>query len=139
MARYLDEWYVASRREPYHESHQKSGGSNYLGYWSFEAAAITFVLDIDDASYRDMQFYPKDLVDFARSLCDKAGSGTAGAEGRLRALANEVVPKAGLWWSPAIDGGKPKHFTQGDRFPDTATTDYGAVVWYFDPAEQQGT
>ena len=58
--------------------------------------------------------------------------------GRLRAMPNEAVPQTGLWWSPAIDGGKPRHFTQGDRFPDTATTDYGAVVWYFDPDKQQG-
>jgi hypothetical protein len=60
------------------------------------------------------------------------------AAGRLRALPTELVPKTGLWWSPAIDNGKPRPFSQGDRFPDTATTDYGAVVWYFDPDKQQG-
>ena len=57
--------------------------------------------------------------------------------GRLRALPNEVVPKSGLWWSPAIDGGQPRRFNQGERFPDIASTDYGAVVWYFDPEKQE--
>lgn len=43
----------------------------YYGYWSFEAAAITCIMDLDDSSYRDNQYYPKDLVDFYRStsLC----------------------------------------------------------------------
>jgi hypothetical protein len=137
MARYLDEWYVASRREPYFESHQKSRGSNYLGYWSFEAAAITVILDIDDSSYRDLQFYPKDLVDYARTLRNEAVSPTARVEGRLRALPNEIVPKAGQWWSPAFTGNEAnRFFQQGERFPETETTPYGAVVWYYDPDKQ---
>lgn len=56
--------------------------------------------------------------------------------GSLRSFPGETVSKTGLWWSPAIDGGKPRRFTQGDRLPDIATTDYGAVVWYFDPDKQ---
>ena len=39
----------------------------YYGYWSFEAAAITCIMDLDDSSYRDNKYYPKDLVDFYRS------------------------------------------------------------------------
>ncbi len=31
-----------------------------------KAAAITIALDIDDHSYRDAQFYPSDLSEFAR-------------------------------------------------------------------------
>ena len=65
MATYLAEWYHASRREPYYDSHEK--GSSFVGYWSWEAAAITFVLDIDDSGYRDAAFYPADLVAFARN------------------------------------------------------------------------
>ncbi|WP_311728733.1 PoNe immunity protein domain-containing protein [Cupriavidus alkaliphilus] len=29
---------------------------NFLGYWSFEAAAISIILDIDDAEFRDKPF-----------------------------------------------------------------------------------
>jgi len=64
MAEYLKEWYAASRREPYYDSHNRD--TSFKGYWSWEAAAITFLLDIDDSSYRNAEFYPADLVDFAR-------------------------------------------------------------------------
>lgn len=67
MAKYLDDWYLASRREPYTDQHDVEGLPFY-GYWSWEAAAVTWLLDIDDSSYRDMPFYPRDLVDFARRL-----------------------------------------------------------------------
>jgi len=64
MAKYLDDWYEASRREPYYNSHTRD--TSFKGYWSWEAAAITFLLDIDDSGYRASEFYPADLVDFAR-------------------------------------------------------------------------
>ncbi|MBB3009146.1 PoNe immunity protein domain-containing protein [Cupriavidus alkaliphilus] len=66
MSSYLDAWYKASRHEPYYESHTQGRIHNYLGYWSFEAAAISIVLDIDDAEFRDKPFYPADLADFGR-------------------------------------------------------------------------
>ncbi len=66
MARYLAEWYQSSRREDFFDRHEK--GYDFVGYWSWEAAAITLVLGIDDTSYRDMPYYPKDIVDFARTL-----------------------------------------------------------------------
>jgi hypothetical protein len=64
MAAYLDDWYHASRREPYHDSEKQSF---FTGYWSYEAAAITFLLGIDDSSYDSAPFYPKELVRFART------------------------------------------------------------------------
>ncbi|WP_144965145.1 PoNe immunity protein domain-containing protein [Pseudomonas sp. DE0010] len=67
MAKYLGEWYHASRREPYIDQHGEADVSFY-GYWAWEAAAVTWLLDIDDSSYRDMPFYPRDLLDFARNL-----------------------------------------------------------------------
>jgi hypothetical protein len=137
MARYLDEWYVASRREPYYDSHTEGRDHNYLGYWSFEAAAITIVLDIDDSSYRDMQFYPRDLVDYGRTLRNESAAPASNSESRLRALPNESVPKTGWWWSPAFSGEEAnRFFQQGERFPETETTSYGAVVWYYDPDKQ---
>jgi hypothetical protein len=63
MAQYLDEWYEASRREPYVDQHEHG---IFYGYWSWEAAAVTWLLGIDDTSYRDKKFYPRDLVDYAR-------------------------------------------------------------------------
>lgn len=34
----------------------------YPGYWCFEAAAVTKIMGLDDSSYRDWKYYPKDLV-----------------------------------------------------------------------------
>ena len=58
-------------------------------------------------------------------------------DGRLRALPNDVVPKTGDWWSPAFHGANQvRRFEQGERFPATETTSYGAVIWYYDPERQ---
>ena len=62
---YLLDWYQASRDEPYYDSH--SWSSSFLGYWAWEAAAITVALRVDDQSYRDRPFYPRDLVEHSRS------------------------------------------------------------------------
>jgi len=64
MCEYLEEWYQASRRESYYDSHTRD--TSFRGYWSWEAAAVTFLLGIDDSSYKTAEFYPADLVDFAR-------------------------------------------------------------------------
>lgn len=54
MREYLDHWYEANRCEPYYDSHAR--GNQFLGEWSWEAAAITVGLRIDDAPYRDHAF-----------------------------------------------------------------------------------
>ncbi|MBD8563542.1 DUF1911 domain-containing protein [Oxalobacteraceae sp. CFBP 8763] len=41
--------------------------SPYFGYWALCAGAFTYLLDIDDSSYRNEMVYPRDLVDYARS------------------------------------------------------------------------
>jgi hypothetical protein len=61
----LDDWYAASKREPYYDSLKK--GSAFRGYWSWEAAAITFLLEIDDFTYANARFNPTDLVQFSRA------------------------------------------------------------------------
>lgn len=78
MSKYLADWYHASRREPYYDSHKR--GVAFLGYWSWEAAAITVLLDIDDTSYRNSQFYPHDLVEFARHLGEQGTSASITSE-----------------------------------------------------------
>jgi hypothetical protein len=57
---------------------------------------------------------------------------TTAAPKRLRGLPGELVPASGLWWTPALPGAAGKRcFTQGERFPETPHTDYGAVIWFF--------
>ncbi len=60
------EWYHNHKEAGWYNSH-KSKHNTYFGYWSFEAAAVTCIMDLDDSSYRDNEYYPKDLVDYYRS------------------------------------------------------------------------
>lgn len=70
VKKYLENWYKLMKSASWHNSHKKSsngGVSSFLGYWAIEAAAVTYVLEIDDTSYKKMPYYPADLVDYARS------------------------------------------------------------------------
>jgi hypothetical protein len=135
MAEYLEDWYHASRREPYYDSHKRH--DVFKGYWSWEAAAITFLLDIDDRSYATAQFYPKDLVDFARSARtayapDGAPPLTAN---ELRAKAGDPCPKAGQWQSLDLPPQTRQH-QQGDVMGNLGSA-YGLTVWrYMDTDER---
>ncbi|WP_405124647.1 PoNe immunity protein domain-containing protein [Ralstonia pseudosolanacearum] len=131
MTKYLDEWYKASRREPYYDSHTKGRLHNYLGYWSFEAAAIAVELDIDDSSFRDKPFYPVELADFGRSFKTGRGVGAEDADRlSLRCEAGQPCPKAGYWMTPAKAGSR-RYFQLGDVMPAVAS-DYGSTIWQWD-------
>jgi hypothetical protein len=78
LAEYLSEWYEASRREPYFESHKK--GLSFYGYWAWEAAAIAVVLEIDDTGLNGTQFYPDDLVAYARKIYSENNNRQSEAE-----------------------------------------------------------
>jgi len=134
MAKYLDEWYEASRREPYFDQHLGSG-VYFFGYWSWEAAATTWLLDIDDRSYREMSFYPRELVDYARSLPrppQLAVQQRASSE-RLRCEAGRPCPREGYWFTPAKTDSR-RFFMQGEVMP-AFESQYGATIWQWD--EQQ--
>jgi hypothetical protein len=129
MADYLEEWYSASRREPYYDSHKRR--NNFLGYWSWESAAITVLLNIDDASYRNAQFYPRDLVDFARQAdIDYSPSEAPPAKpNELRAKAGDPCPKAGIWVSLDVESTR-RRFEFEQPMPDLNSA-YGLTVWSF--------
>lgn len=131
MATYLDEWYKASRREPYYDSHTKGRLHNYLGYWSFEAAAIAVELDIDDSSFRDKPFYPAELADFGRSFKTGSGAGVSDADRlSLRCESGQPCPKDGYWMTPAKAGSR-KYFQHGEIMPEVSS-DYGSTIWQWD-------
>ncbi|SPA31249.1 PoNe immunity protein domain-containing protein [Cupriavidus taiwanensis] len=131
MSSYLDEWYKASRREPYYDSHTKGRNHNYLGYWSFEAAAISVILDIDDEGFRKKPFYPADLAQFGRQQKSVALEAiTDSSMAHLHSVANSPCPKAGYWMTPAKAGSR-RYFRQGETMPVVAT-DYGTTIWQWD-------
>ncbi len=61
-----NDWYKNHKDAGWYNSH-KSKHNTYFGYWSFETAAVVAILDLDDSSFRDNQYYPKDLVDYYRN------------------------------------------------------------------------
>jgi hypothetical protein len=133
MGKYLDEWFEASRREPYFEQHLE-GGFGFYGYWSWEAAATTWVLAIDDRSYRDKPFYPRDLAEFAQRFPPASAAVVlhepAAPPYALRCEANEPCPRDGFWFSPAKAGSR-RYFKQAELMPDLKS-DYGLTIWQWD-------
>lgn len=127
MKQYLAEWYRASRRERYHDSHKR--GEVFTGYWAWEAAAITYLLDIDDSSYRGMAFYPADLVDFARGInATRSANGGLSTE-ELRAKSGHACPKEGAWETLDIPLQR-RQFKAGEIIKvDDAS--YGGAIWRY--------
>ena len=93
LAEYLSEWYQASSKEPYFESHKK--GLSFYGYWAWEAAAIAVVLGIDDTDLNETPFYPDDLVVYARKIY---------SDDINRKSDGEIERKDGGVWQDAVCG-----------------------------------
>jgi hypothetical protein len=66
MKEFMDSWYQLMSPIAWHDN-LKGGEGAYFGYWAFDVALVVMILDIDDASFRDNQYYPKDLVAFYRN------------------------------------------------------------------------
>ncbi|NHQ86765.1 DUF1911 domain-containing protein [Iodobacter sp. HSC-16F04] len=130
---FLDGWYKKMKDCYWYGSHtDEVGHSSYFGYWAFEAALVTFLWDVDDSSYRDHLYYPKDLIDFARSRTEQPSP--ENDLGPQRVVANKPCPQSGYWYTPAKQNSRVL-FKQGELMPDFPGSTYGATIWYWD-AEQ---
>ncbi|WAC01888.1 DUF1911 domain-containing protein [Lacinutrix neustonica] len=56
-------WYDSLKDSNLYNQHMRVGG-NYLGYYCYIAAAIVKIKNLDDSSFRDNRYYPKDLIKF---------------------------------------------------------------------------
>jgi hypothetical protein len=61
MKAYLDGWYASTVQEDLNDDHEDDDFS-YRGYWCYEAALVVMLWNIDDSSFRNNPYYPKDLV-----------------------------------------------------------------------------
>lgn len=66
IKQYLNSWYKNMKDFINYDSHKAKGEGGFEGYWSFETAAVVVLYNIDDSTFRDMDFYPKDMVAFAK-------------------------------------------------------------------------
>lgn len=65
---YLSGWYKIHKNTNWYNSHLDLENSyEYCGYWAFEAAALVYLLDLDDRSLHQYFYYPKDIVQWVRS------------------------------------------------------------------------
>ena len=62
MTEFLKLWYPAMKDTYWYESHKGRDGGGFFGYWAIEAAGAVKAFDIDDAEFREMPYYPKDLI-----------------------------------------------------------------------------
>ena len=129
MKKYVEGWYSALKgKAAFWGQHEKikPDFSPYFGYWAMCAAAFSYLYNIDDSSYRDNIVYPKDLVDFARSL----PRGPVRVDGRemLRVVGGQPCPREGIWFTPA-KADSSRRFRVGEIMPVFESTDYGMTIW----------
>jgi len=62
LKEYLEEWYDNNKKAPWYNTHLREWG--YSGYWSWEAAAIAKIMNLDDVNLKDTPYYPYDIVHF---------------------------------------------------------------------------
>jgi hypothetical protein len=64
MKTFLKKWYGAMKPTYFYNAHKAKGG--FFGYWAFETAGTVAAFSMDDSKFRDLPYYPKDLVAFSR-------------------------------------------------------------------------
>ena len=63
VKRHLKDWYEALRNAYWHDSHKGSeGGGGFSGYWAVEVAGVVKTFNMDDRAFRDMPYYPREMV-----------------------------------------------------------------------------
>ncbi|MEH6412608.1 MULTISPECIES: PoNi-like cognate immunity protein [Pseudomonas] len=128
MRSYLKQWYRGMRNCYWHDRHKARSDAGFFGYWAFEAGLVTVLWGVDDAPYRDLPFYPKDLVDDARKLqVIKSFPEHLQSAPYSDALAKsgEICPRTGVWVCDEWAVG-PQTFMQGVEMP---SENGRSVVW----------
>ena len=129
LKKYLLNWYPSMKQVSWYASHEQidEDVGDYVGYWAFEAGAVSFLTELDDSSI-DHMVYPKDLVQFAREFIPSQRNDISTTKS-LRCEAGQICPKTGEWYSPANDMEK-RHFNQGEVMPEIKDNPWGLTIWY---------
>ncbi|QOW50224.1 MULTISPECIES: PoNe immunity protein domain-containing protein [unclassified Acinetobacter] len=131
---YLADWYQMNKNALWFNSHLEPAEElKYCGYWSFEAAALVYLLDLDDSSLHKHLFYPKDIVAWARKN-NTQSEVTQENLTVIKVKAGEKSPKTGYWTTPAQEDSRV-HVLRGEMLPTLSETDWGDVYWQFDGEE----
>ncbi|NVK53666.1 MAG: DUF1911 domain-containing protein [Flavobacteriaceae bacterium] len=57
-----DFWYKESSDAVWYNTHNDKSGYDYVGYWSFESAALVKLFGLDDSELEGVDYYPYDLL-----------------------------------------------------------------------------
>ena len=128
LKKYLLNSYPSMKQVSWYASHEQidEDVGDYVGYWAFEAGAVSFLTELDDSDI-DHMVYPIDLVKFAREFLPSEND--ISTTKSLRCEAGQICPKTGEWYSPANDMEK-RHFNQGEVMPEIKDNPWGLTIWY---------
>jgi len=62
IRQYLESWYKAMKSAYWHDAHKGPDGGGFFGYWAMEVAGVVKAFKVDDAAFRNMRYYPRDLI-----------------------------------------------------------------------------
>lgn len=120
LNQYLKDWYKQILQFSYIEynSHMEEKQMGFYGYWSFEAAVIAYLDDVDDTEFYQYPYYPKDLVEWAREQrrIRYAKQDSASPHPLLLSVGKNA-PFSGKYGVDNFSGFE-KHFQAGDVLPD---------------------
>lgn len=120
---YLENWYSSMSGVDWHDSHLDLSEERglYFGYWAIEAAALVYLLELDDTSLHGHIVYPKDLVQFARTFEEPSKSSEA-STGPKAVRTGQVCPETGIWKAQGyhVPGVLVQ---QGERMPEVFAPD----------------
>jgi hypothetical protein len=120
---YLESWYSSMNSVDWHDSHLdlSEERGRYFGYWAIEAAALAFLLELDDTSLHSHIVYPKDLVEFARAFEEPTKSSEVATSPRT-IRTGQTCPETGIW--KAQGHNVPGVLVQqGERMPEVFAPD----------------
>lgn len=62
IGQFLKNWYQNMKPTYWYDCHKGPKGGGFFGYWATEAAGVIKAFGIDDSAFRNLPYYPKDLV-----------------------------------------------------------------------------
>lgn len=62
VKRYLRDWYKSLKPTYWVDSHKGPDGGGFFGYWAMEVAGVVKAFNMDDSAFRDLPYYPRDVV-----------------------------------------------------------------------------
>lgn len=130
---YLLAWYPAMKDHPrWHDGHlsvNEQGQCRYYGYWSFEAAAAAYMLDVDAKGITNI-YFPHDLLDYANRLHESkiytSFDPKEVKDGKIEG--GGTCPQSGFWETSGQIGSR-RYLEQGELMAIIPNFQNGQTIW----------